>query len=92
MSLPYASFWIMYGPVATWWLPYVDGVLASYFSAYSSGTGVGRGSASACGHDRRPSALVSLKTIVVVVGGLDARDRSLSPSWPPTSAPWMSPK
>src|SRR3954468_14484546 len=29
----------MYGPVATWWRPYVDGFARSYAAAYSGGTG-----------------------------------------------------
>ena len=37
----------MYGPVNTWFWPYLDGVSLSNFSAYSFGTGAETGSASA---------------------------------------------
>jgi hypothetical protein len=49
VTLPvFASFLTMYGPVkATCW-SYVDGVLLSYFTAYSLGTGTVIGITSAC--------------------------------------------
>ena len=49
VTLPvFGSFLTMYGPVkATYW-SYFDGVLLSYFTAYSFGTGTVIGITSAC--------------------------------------------
>ncbi len=46
-TLTLQSFWTMYGPVNVTYWPYVDGLWASYFFAYSSGTGALTGSDSA---------------------------------------------
>ena len=68
------SFLTMYGPVkATYW-SYSDGDFASYFSAYSFGTGTVIGITSAWATDSATGRL-SLRMSVVVVGRLDALDR-----------------
>jgi hypothetical protein len=61
--LPEASFLIMYGPVATTCVLYVEGLFASYFFAYSSGTGIVIGITSAA-ETTTASGRLSLKTIV----------------------------
>ena len=68
VSLPVlGSFLTMYGPVkATYW-SYFDGVLASNFLAYSSGTGTVIGITSAC-ETSGALGVLSLRTIVVSSG------------------------
>jgi len=66
VSLPAALFWIMYGPVATWWLPYDELVPLSNFLAYSAGTGAVSGSWSA--PTKTPLGFDSLNTIVYLSG------------------------
>src|SRR3954451_3908879 len=57
----------MYGPVATTWVLYVDGLLASNFFAYSSGTGALIGITSA-DDTLTASGSLSLKTMVGSAG------------------------
>jgi hypothetical protein len=57
----------MYGPVKDWYWSNFDGVLASHFLAYSSGTGTVIGITSAC-ETSGALAVFSLKTIVVSSG------------------------
>ena len=63
MLLPLPSFSSMYGPVKTMCFAYVDGFSLSYLSAYSFGTGIEIGIASAPA-SAAPVPLLSLKTIV----------------------------
>ena len=85
----------MYGPVATWFWPYVLVVLSSNFFAYSSGTGADRGITSAWArmppaHLSCPSAGLRLNTIVVSSGV--SMPGILVPGSAPTFAPSRPPK
>ena len=81
----------MYGPVATRWVPYSDGLFSSIGLAYSGGTGVDSGRPSAS-PKAVPVGLVSLKTIVwssgVTMPSIGLPSAFLAAS----SAPWTSPK
>ena len=79
------SFSIMYGPVATWCSPYVDGFSASYCFAYSSGTGELTGRVRA---PVTPAAvvLVSLISSVVSSGAVIP----LMSGAPPVGLSWAS--
>ena len=63
---PEASFLIMYGPVATWCMPYVDVVWSSNCLAYSRGTGAVMSRPSE--PVKTPSGRLSRKTSVVLFG------------------------
>ncbi len=63
---PDESFLIMYGPVATWCMPYVEVVWSSNCFAYSRGTGAVMGSPSE--PVKTPSGCLSLNTIVSLLG------------------------
>src|SRR3954453_2338841 len=79
----------MYGPVATSWLPYVDGESRSYLAAYSRGTGAVSGMTSAPARTR-PVPRLSLKTIVESSGVSIPAIGSYAPGT--AGAPTMSPK
>src|SRR5690349_13380192 len=91
VTLPvFGSFLTMYGPVkATYW-SYSEGDLASYFDAYSFGTGVVIGITSACVIDSATGRL-SLKTIVWS-SGVVMPEMSLTPFVGSAGVPSMSAK
>ncbi len=66
LMFPDASFLIMYGPVETWCIPYVEVVSLSYLLAYSRGTGavIRRPSEPV----KMPSGRFSRNTIVLLFG------------------------
>src|SRR3954454_457732 len=77
----------MYGPVATTCVLYVDGFLASYFLAYSSGTGIVIGITSAAA-TATASGRESLKTMVWS-SGVVTRGIGLPPFVAPSGVPWI---
>src|SRR3954468_8094495 len=85
--LPWASFLIMYGPVATTCVLYVEGFFASNFFAYSSGTGIVIGMTSAA-DTRTASGRFSLNTIVWS-SGVVMPEIDLTPFVGDLGAPWI---
>src|SRR3954454_10055375 len=77
----------MYGPVATTCVLYVDGFLASYFFAYSSGTGIVIGITSAA-ETTKDSGRLSLKTIVWS-SGVVMPEIDLTPLVGSFGTPWI---
>src|SRR3954453_2591236 len=91
MALPDASFWIMYGPVATWCSPYVLGFFLSNGAAYCLGTGEVSIIPRAPPASTPPLALLKWKTIVLL-SGVVMPLLSVVPGFASTLAPMMSPK